>query len=282
MGEQTTRRTILKMLGYGVLGSGAAVFGTYGYGTRMETQWLQVERVQIPLKQLGASLEGFRIVYMADFHLFPNTKIELIERAVEIANNLKPDLFALGGDYVLGTADSIFELAPVLARLNAKYGVFAIMGNHDHWRGENIVRRGLEESRLPVLINTGFTISIGQERMYLAGLDDGWVGRHDLSQALEKQPSGVPTILLMHEPDFADAFSADDRISLQLSGHSHGGQVRFPFIGSPFTPRYGRKYDQGLYRVRDMWVYTNRGIGVTTPIRINCRPEITEITLVRA
>ncbi len=182
---------------------------------------------------------------------------------------------------MLDEANSIFELAPVLARLNARYGVFSVLGNHDHWKGATVVRRGLEESGLAILNNSGLTLSKGQERLYLAGLDDGWVGRSNLSQALEKQPQGVPTILLMHEPDFADTFSADGRISLQLSAHIHGGQVRLPGIGAPFLPRHGRKYDQGLYRVQDMWLYTNRGIGVTNPpVRFNCRPEVTEIKLV--
>ena len=93
---------------------------------------------------------------------------------------------------------------------------------------------------------------------------------------------GVVTILLSHEPDPAEDFCLDERITIQLSGHSHGGQVRIPGFGSPFLPPFGRKYDLGLYRVRNMWLYTNRGIGVTAPIRLNCRPEITELTLMRA
>lgn len=281
MSDKKSRRTLLKMFGYTVLGSGVAALSTYGYSFRMETQWLQLERVTIPVKNLGSSFEGFKIALLSDFHLYPHTEIELIRRAVAMANDLKPDLVAILGDYVLDEADSIFELAPVLARLNAPHGVFSILGNHDHWKGATIVRRALEESGLLVLNNSGLTLSRGKDRIYLAGLDDGWVRRSNLSQALEKQPQGVPTILLMHEPDFADTFSADGRISLQLSGHSHGGQVRLPGIGAPVLPRYGSRYDQGLYRLQDMWLYTNRGIGVTRPpLRFNCRPEVTEITLV--
>lgn len=281
MSDKKSRRTLLKMFGYTVLGSGVAALSTYGYSFRMETQWLQLERVTIPVKNLGSSFEGFKIALLSDFHLYPHTEIELIRRALAMANDLKPDLVAILGDYVLDEADSIFELAPVLARLNAPHGVFSILGNHDHWKGATIVRRALEESGLLVLNNSGLTLSRGKDRIYLAGLDDGWVRRSNLSQALEKQPQGVPTILLMHEPDFADTFSADGRISLQLSGHSHGGQVRLPGIGAPVLPRYGSRYDQGLYRLQDMWLYTNRGIGVTRPpLRFNCRPEVTEITLV--
>ncbi len=280
MSEKTSRRTLLKMCGYTVLGSGVAALSTYQYSLRAETQWLQLERVTIPVKNLGSSFEGFTIVLLSDFHLYPYTEIELIRRAVDMANDLKPDLVALLGDYVLDDSDSIFELAPALARLNARHGVFSVLGNHDHWKGATIVRRGLKESGLPVLNNSGLTLSKGQQRLFLAGLDDGWVGRSNLSQALEKQPQDVPTILLMHEPDFADSFSADGRISVQLSSHSHGGQVRFPGIGAPVLPPYGRKYDQGLYRVQDMWLYTNRGSGVAPPpVRFNCRPEVTEVTL---
>jgi predicted MPP superfamily phosphohydrolase len=167
--------------------------------------------------------------------------------------------------------------------LNATHGVFSVLGNHDHMTNKRVVLTGLKESGLPVLINDGVTLSRGQQVLYLAGLDDGRRGHPDLPKALEKRPGQVPTILLVHEPDFADTYSTDGTISLQLSGHSHGGQIRLPGVGALALPRYGRKYDQGLYRVQDMWLYTTRGIGVTgPPIRLNCRPEITEITLVQA
>jgi len=284
--HKVNRRTLLKMLGYGVVASGAVV-GAYGYGSRIETEWLQTERVTIPVKHLGSSFEGFKIVHLSDFHLYPHTQIEFIERVVRITNSLKPDLIALTGDYVSGyearNSEAIFELAPVLSTLSAKHGVFTVLGNHDHMTSKQVVIAGLKESGLPVLINDGVTLRRGQQTLYLAGLDDGRRSHPDLSKALEKRPGHVPTILLIHEPDFADTYSSDGTISLQLSGHSHGGQIRLPGVGALALPRYGRKYDQGLYRVQDMWVYTTRGIGVTgPPIRINCRPEITEITLVRA
>ena len=259
--------------------TGLAAVASYFYASRVETENLRLEKVRIPVQGLGPGLDGLRVVLMADFHLYPHTTIDLIGRAVQMANRLKPDLIVLGGDYVLREVDSIFDLAPVLAGLNAKHGVFSILGNHDHWSGAEVVSRGLQKSRLPLLRNQGVTLAVGRDRLYLAGLDDGWVRRHDLGLALDNRPSGVPTVALMHEPDFADEFSQDHRVSVQLSGHSHGGQVRFPFIGSPFLPPYGRKYDQGLYRVGRMWLYTNVGIGVTAPVRLNCPPEVTEITL---
>jgi hypothetical protein len=90
-------------------------------------------------------------------------------------------------------------------------------------------------------------------------------------------------VLLMHEPDLADIYSQDPRISLQLSGHTHGGQIRIPGIGALVHPHLGKKYDFGLYNVNGMWLYTNRGIGcISEPIRLNCPPEISEFTLARA
>ena len=170
MSGKKSRRTILKMFGYTVLGAGVTALSTSQYSFRIETRWLQLERVTIPVKNLGSSFEGFKIVLLSDFHLYPHTEIALIQRAVDMANDLKPDLVVLLGDYVLDEADSIFELAPVLARLNARHGVFSVLGNHDHWKGAPIVRRGLKESGLPVLNNSCLTLSRGQERIYLAGL----------------------------------------------------------------------------------------------------------------
>ncbi len=277
---KTSRRDFLKGFGKVVAGGCIAAVGAYEYSTQVESQSLGVERVQIPLKNLNPSLEGFKIVQMSDIHLHPYTQIGLVQEAVNLANALHPDLIVLTGDYVLQKADSIFELGPVLASLNARYGVFTIFGNHDLWTNVEVVRIGLEEAGLPILCNAGVALSTGRQIIYLAGLDDGWSGRPDLKAALANLPANTPTILLAHEPDLADTFSLDGRVSLQLSGHSHGGQVRLPGIGPPFLPFLGSKYDQGLYNVNDMWLYTNRGIGLVLPFRINCPPEVTEITLV--
>ena len=276
-----SRRGFLKALGHVSLGYLLAGIGAYKYSTLLEPEWLAIERVTIPIARLKSLFEGFRIVLMSDFHLHPYTQIDHVANAVAEANRLKPDLVVLTGDFVLETADSIYELAPVLSRLNAKYGVFSVLGNHDLWTDATVVRSGLEEVGLPVLMNRGISLSIGQDMINLAGLDAAWGGQPDLKQALRDLPQGIPTILLMHEPDIADIFSQDHRVSLQLSGHTHGGQVRIPIMGAPALPKYGKKYDSGLYRVNEMWLYTNRGIGVIgPPVRLNCRPEITEITLV--
>ena len=194
------------------------------------------------------------------------------------ANELAPDLIVLTGDYVLETAESIFDLTPALARLNARHGIFAILGNHDHWTNPAVVQQGLAEYGIELLHNRG--VLLNQSQLLLAGVDDLWSGEPDIEAALADWREDVPTVLLAHEPDFADDFLADGRIQLQLSGHSHGGQVRVPGMGPVVLPRYAQKYHNGLYSVSQGQVYTNRGIGIIGPaVRLNCPPEITEIVL---
>ena len=248
-----------------------------------EIEELEIVRISIPIKDLPSSFDGFRIVQISDIHLYPLTKLELVQQAVQIANQLNPDLHVLTGDYVWHEVEAIYDLAPVLANLKSRHGVYAILGNHEVWTNANVVLNALKENGLPVLINQGITLTEGRSQIYLAGLDDGWSGKPDLQMALADAPKDIPIVLLYHEPDLADSVALDRRIALQLSGHSHGGQVRFPVVGAPLLPYLAWKYDMGLYRIQDLWLYTNRGIGVTNiPVRYNCPPEITEITLVRA
>jgi len=272
-----------KFLAAGTMALGGAVAtAVYHLHSHDESGQLVVERLTLPIRGLDPALEGFRLVQLSDFHLYPFTQPELVREAVALTNELQPDLTVLTGDYVWRDVDAIFELAPILVGLNARHGVYAAMGNHDLWTDVGVVSQGFAEAGLPVLINDGLPITQGRGALYLAGLDDGWAGQPNLEAALRQAPTGAPVVLLLHEPDLAETYARDPRIALQLSGHSHGGQVRFSRLGGALIlPYLGRKYDMGLYKVRDMWLYTNRGIGVTNePIRFNCPPEITEITLV--
>lgn len=271
-----------KFLRYGIPGIVTAGLGGIGYSTLIEPHRLSLERVSVRLPRLPAALAGFRIAVLSDFHLHPFTRIEQVQDAVRLANGLQPDLTVLLGDYVDASVEAIYELAPALARLNARFGVFGVLGNHDCWKGAGIVRGALQAVGIPVLQNAGVSLTVGAGDLYLAGLASVWSGHPDLASALADRRGDAPVVLLAHEPDYADISALDGRISLQLSGHSHGGQVRLPFIGALELPSWGRRYDHGLYRVREMLVYTNRGIGlVDIPVRFNCPPEVTEITLYR-
>ena len=276
-----TRRTFLKATAAAVVGATAVSALAIAVGN--ESNDPVVEQVSIPVRNLAPALQTFTIVQLSDFHLYPFTKLDLIRRSVQLANDLRPGVIVLTGDFVWRNVEAIHDLAPALAQLNARHGVFAILGNHDLWTDVRVVKSALTAAGLPILDNQGLTLQEGEGRFYLAGLDDGWSGHPDLDAALVGAPTDVPIVLLVHEPDLADRHALNGRIALQLSGHSHGGQIRLPGKGAFALPELGTKYDMGLYRVRDMWLYTNRGIGcIIEPFRFNCAPEITCFTLVRA
>ena len=276
-----SRRRLLKLSAVTIAGAWGVPLVSYGYGRWLETEWLSVDRVPVPIKGLASALDGLRIVQMSDFHIYPFTRIEFARRCIEAANTLKPDVVVLTGDYVLDSAESIFDLAPALQNLDAKHGVFASLGNHDYKQG--IVHEGLKNGVTALLENDGVAIAIGDTSLYLAGLASQLAGRPDLDRAMANWRPGMTTVALVHEPDAAPRYSSDGRVALQLSGHSHGGQVRVPFRGATILPVMGRKYDMGLYDVGSMKLYVNRGIGCYgIPVRFNCRPEITEITLTAA
>jgi predicted MPP superfamily phosphohydrolase len=274
------RRRFLKVGVYATALAGLGAVGAHGYGGVYGSEDITVERVAIPIPHLKQSLEGLRIVQMSDFHLHPFTTIELIERAIDSANRLKPDLLVLTGDYITQKVDAIFELCKVLGKLSSRLGVFAVLGNHDAAHAPKTVRENLEKVGVTVLRNRGIELSAGKDALFLAGLDDVRYGKPNLTEALRRHRDTLPTLLLVHEPDYADQVADTGRVTLQLSGHSHGGQVRLPGIGALYLPSMGRKYDQGLYRIKEAWLYTNRGIGVVNvPVRFACPPEVTEITL---
>jgi predicted MPP superfamily phosphohydrolase len=140
--------------------------------------------------------------------------------------------------------------------------------------------RSIKHTGITLLRNQAVPLTRGRSSLYLVGIDDLWQELADMPQALERVPGSGCKIALMHEPDFAD-IAAQARIDLQLSGHSHGGQVRLPGIGPLILPRYGEKYPMGLARVGALTqVYTTRGVGVLPPpVRFNCPPEVTFLTL---
>ena len=275
------RREFLKVGSLMAAGGLLAKFGQLELNDETNTPVL--ERVEIPIKGLKPALEGFTIVQLSDIHLQPFTKPDLVQKAVEMSNSLRPDLVVLTGDYVWREQDAIFELTPILSGLDARHGVYSVLGNHDLWLDVEVTRTAFAEAGLPMLVNQGVQIAEGEGSFYLAGMDDGWSGRPDLNLTLEMAPAGDPIVLLLHEPDLVKETSLDPRIALQLSGHTHGGQVLMPGKPPIFTPHLGKEYSQGLFRVNETWLYTNRGLGViSVPLRFNCPPEVTLLSLTSA
>ncbi len=274
----STRREFLRLFSLAAgMGALSGMGGLYAW--QVEPYWLRVERVSVRLPRLPGAAEGLRIVQLSDIHLGPYVTLDHVATAVQMAAALQPDLFVLTGDFVSGSAAYLKPAIELLRLLRAPLGTYAVLGNHDHWTNPSAIRRHLSEAHVQVLSNRSVRLVGGDEGLWLAGVDDVWERRDDLHAALADVPAKACVLALVHEPDFADE-SAQAGIALQLSGHSHGGQVRLPVIGAPVLPHLGRRYPIGLQRASSTWVYTSRGIGVIyPPIRLNCPPEVTFLTL---
>jgi predicted MPP superfamily phosphohydrolase len=249
------------------------------YAAAVEPHWPEVVRVTLPLPRLPRRLDGLRIAQISDLHAGYAVRDVQIEQYVSTVNALQADLVAVTGDMFHSDAHDAQRCAHALSDLQAPLGVYAIMGNHERRlpprEGEEPFRR----AGLHVLVNAAHRVAIDGAALYVVGVDDVIMRRSDLHRALRDVPDEACKVLLVHEPDFAERAS-QERIDLQISGHTHGGQIRLPVIGPLLLPVMGRRYPMGLYRARETWVYTNRGLGVNRPpLRLNCRPEITLFTL---
>lgn len=268
--------------------AGIAALGTDGY---FESYRLQVKKIEISLHRLPEQFDGFTIVQLSDFHYEEKFSAIPIHRSVDLVNSLHPDLVVLTGDFVTVpmlhfglhaarvAANAVFPCAKILSGIHAALGSFAILGNHDAHSNPALIAIGLRSHGIPLLKNSCIPIERDGARFWLAGVDDALEGQPDLRVAVGKVPHGETIILLAHEPDFADE-AARTPVDLQLSGHSHGGQIWIPGLGAPWLPPMARHYPRGFYKIKNMILYTNIGIGtIRAPVRINCIPEITHITL---
>ena len=279
-----TRR---RFFGRFLIGASAVAAIGSADGLFLEPRNLVSEHIDIRLARLPEEFHGFRIAQISDIHFGPYMGRAGLERALQLAQSFRPDLLALTGDFVshpFGGSNGLIgahyaePCADVLAAVTG-IPVLAILGNHDHWNNAAIVEGALQERGITVLRNRSIPLERGPNRIWVAGIDDALVEAADLDKALHDVPLSETTLLLAHEPDFAD-YAARFRVDLQLSGHSHGGQVRLPGIGALILPTLARKYPIGLNRVGSLQVYTNRGLGVINPpVRFYCPPEVTFVTL---
>ena len=271
--------------------AGAGSIGLASDGIAFEANDPRLVRLDVPLSRWPAALDGFTIAQLSDFHYDEHFSAVPIRKAVAMVNDLKPDLIALTGDFVTipvfsdyrhdakQGADVAEPCAQALSRLRAPHGVFAILGNHDHDSDPERVISALAGQGIQMLRNASVPIETSGARFWLTGVDDVLTGKPDLDASLKSVPRSEATVLLSHEPDYADQASHYP-IDLQLSGHSHGGQIRLPLVGAIFLPDLARKYPWGLRRVGPLTLYTNIGLGtIRIAARHNCPPEVTLITL---
>lgn len=277
-----SRRNFLKISLASAFGSAVSGVVGFAYAHDIETSMIEIVQLELTLPRLASAFDGYKLVQFSDIHIDTGRTNDHLRRVVTLVNEQQPDAIAITGDFVTHTAAS--GIAPALVEplslLQAKDIAVAILGNHDHWTDPIGVRDVIRQSGLTDLSNAVHTVRRGDTMLHIAGVDDYWERQDRLDEVLAVLPDEGAAVLLAHEPDFADISAESGRFDLQISGHSHGGQVILPFIGPLALPSYGKKYPIGRYQVRDMIQYTNRGVGtIAPPVRFNCRPEITVFTL---
>jgi uncharacterized protein len=255
------------------------------YGVFIEPGRLVVHSITIESAAWPASQPPLRIVFLTDLHVgAPHIDLARTREIVRRTNALKPDLVLLGGDYVIdgvigGTVIPPQPIAAALAELSAKYGVVAVLGNHDWWNGGYPIWRALEGMGITVLENQSVAIRHGGKTVWIAGIADNTTRRPDPAGVVSRIAGSDPVIVLAHDP--AVFPNVAKRAALILAGHMHGGQVYLPFVGALITPgRAPSRHAFGLIREAGLTMYVGAGIGTSIiPIRINMPPEIAIVTV---
>lgn len=242
----------------------------------------EITKTSIWLQRLPSVLDGLKIVHLTDIHHSLFTPIEDVECVVHLANRLEPDVVALTGDYVTLSPAYIGPVARVLGKLRARRGIFAVLGNHDFQVDAREMTRALRAARIRVLRNSRYPIRAGGKTLWFLGVDDLWWQSDDLPAALRAIPTRDPKVLLCHNP--RGIWQASEHgIDLVLSGHTHGGQVRLPGLGSLYRSKLGERFLEGWNHLNGTQIYVSRGIGkVVVPLRLGCPPEIACLRLHRA
>jgi hypothetical protein len=252
------------------------------YPVFVERYIILTNTYRIPVPHLPKAFSGFRIVQLTDLHYGFLVPLWVIRHVVSRANRLERDLIVCTGDYVHernGTAQ-IDRVWPVLSELTARFGVYSVLGNHDHWADTSRSQDWLTRSRQD-LRHRAIPIEKEGQRLWLVGAGDLWEDHRNLDDLLRDIPASDCRIVLAHNPDTADTrFSA--RVDLMLSGHTHGGQVDLPLVGTPLLPVRNKEYSSGLkVSPRGTRVFISKGIGwAVLPVRLNCLPEIAVLELV--
>ncbi|EIJ81684.1 putative phosphohydrolase [Bacillus methanolicus PB1] len=286
MYKKVTRRVFLKRIFATFFAAIAAGSGGYFYAREIEPKMLKINNYTFRHRSIPKGFNGFKIVQFSDTHLGFQYNLTQFEKLISKINSLKPDVIFFTGD-LMDEPNKFSEtnkIAPLLSRLYAPFGKFSIYGNHDHGGyGSDIYMKIMVQSGFKTLQNQSHEIRLlDGSKIFIAGIDDAMLGKPDINKAVSSIPKNAFTILLSHAPDLADAASSFN-IHLQLSGHSHGGQVQIPFIGALITPPFAEKYIEGFYKTgnsEQLTLYVNRGLGTTRmPFRFLSQPELTVFTL---
>ncbi len=248
---------------------------------------IEVTAVNLPVRGLPARCAGLTACQLSDLHVDSQQDLQRLKNAVSIIKQRRPDLVFLTGDYFTAAGSMVSyldEVCRALKEIQPPLGLYAVTGNHDHATSFWAIQRALAEAGVQLLENRNHPIEVRRSRIHIVGIGDLWSRRAQPWRAFRGVGPGDCTIVLVHNPDTV-IYARHLAPGVVVSGHTHGGMIRFPFYGSPIRSflRIGRKFYSGLNRYRDFYIYTNRGLG-TFPlgVRVNCPPEVSMFKLVPA
>lgn len=242
----------------------------------------RVTHLVVTLPRKHQHLDGLRAAFVTDTHVGPSFSADRLLPITEALRREKPDILLFGGDFISESPRFLASAIPALADMvsTARYGAYAVLGNHDVSNIRSRVAKPLREIGVHVLENDAACIETDRGDLWIAGVDDAMIGKANVEATFLQVPSEAACICLWHEPDYADMAERYGPF-LQLSGHTHGGQVRFPILGPIALPRLGRRYASGRYQTGDMTLYVSNGIGMyRPPVRLNCPPELVFVRLI--
>ncbi|MDQ0413499.1 metallophosphoesterase [Mesobacillus stamsii] len=287
MTDQITRRQFIKKIIGTLLTAGGLTTSGYFYAREIEPRMLDITSHTIESTMLPAGFDGVKIIQFSDTHLGFQYTVEQLGKLVAQINELNPDLIVFTGDLLddpRRLTEEKNKIITLLSQLDGPLGKFAVYGNHDHGGyGSDLYKQMMEQSGFTLLLNDSVAVKLlDGSSIWISGIDDAMLGKPNFAEAMTKIPEGSYTILLSHAPDKADE-AAQYSIQLQLSGHSHGGQIQIPFYGPLITPPFAEKYAEGFYGAahnKEFKLYVNRGLGTTRlPFRFLSQPELTLFTL---
>ncbi len=250
-----------------------------GYGVLVRRRWFRVVEREVRLEGLPRAFDGLRIAHLSDLHVGTLTPKAWGMRWAAAANAREPDIAVVTGDLVTSGTEFAEDVAEVIGALRARDGVYTSLGNHDYFGAEHEIIKAVA-ARSRVLRNEGLVIERGGAKLWLAAIDDTWTRRDDLRAAMAGRPQGAPTVLLAHDPSRFDA-AAEAGANLVLSGHTHGGQIAFPFLSRVLSlASLAHPYNVGFYRRGRSTLYVHPGLGTTgPPMRLGAAPEVTILVL---
>ena len=250
-------------------------------GAHNDLYELEITKHEVAVAGLPDAFDGYRIAFLTDTHVVPFVRREYYAAVVAHTNAFDPDAILLGGDFVTWERHIPLMAEVLLTGLRARDGMFAVLGNHDIWSNGAKVRAAMEAKGVEFVVNRSIRLERGGAQLALLGIDEVYRGEPDLEAAFAGIPGG-PRLGITHHPDMIE-FLDGRRIDLLLCGHTHGGQIRFPFFGPVVVPsRHEGRYAAGFHRAGEVLMYVSRGIGAVPPVRILCRPELATFILRRA